>query len=179
MISSEKQSVEKSKMSEREMTIPTEDPIENVVVAVNQTDESVERFSFNLKAEEMIKSADSTKENMTSLLEEKLASLQRELDTTLKQLATSKTLQPRAFLRGGQVFGGEKRGLIRLEPRDLLRGRQLPQELEPIRLVTNVLTDSGDGSRMMSTDTTGEDGSVMFTQTNSVEERPVRYFYFI
>ena len=63
--SSEKQSVEKSKMSEREMTIPTEDPIENVVVAVNQTDESVERFSFNLKAEEMIKPAKS-KENITS-----------------------------------------------------------------------------------------------------------------
>ena len=191
MSSSEEQSVEKSELSEsvKEMTIFSEDPMENAVVAVDQTDESVERSSFNLRAEEMMKPADSAKENTTvtsskkDLLEEKLASLQRQLDATLKQLATSKRLEPATALNGGtgQVFEGAKIRLLRQEPRNLVRERQ-EQQLEPRRLVrarTNVLTD-GEGSRTTG-DTTAEDGRVamMFTQTNSVKEEPIRYFYFI
>ena len=191
MSSSEEQSVEKSELSEsvKEMTIFSEDPMENAVVAVDQTDESVERSSFNLRAEEMMKPADSAKENTTvtspkkDLLEEKLASLQRQLDATLKQLATSKRLEPATALNGGtgQVFEGAKIRLLRQEPKNLVRWRQ-EEELEPRRLVrprTNVLRD-GEGSRTMG-DTTGEDGraAMMFTQTNSVQEEPIRYFYFI
>ena len=191
MSSSEEQSVEKSELSEsvKEMTIFSEDPMENAVVAVDQTDESVERSSFNLKTKEMMKPADSAKENTTvtspkkGLLEEKLASLQRQLDATLKQLATSKRLEPAGALDGGtgQVFEGAKIRLLRQEPRNLVRERQ-EQQLEPRRLVrarTNVLTD-GEGSRTTG-DTTAEDGRVamMFTQTNSVQEEPIRYFYFI
>ena len=191
--SSEKQGVEKSELGEsvKEVTIFSEDPMENVVVAVNnQTDESVERSSFNLKAEEMRKPADSTKVNTTmsspkkDILEEKLASLQRRLDATLKQLAASKTVEPRASLRGGQLFEGGKGGLVRLDPRKLLRGRTLiEEELEPRRLVrerTNVLTDGEEGS-WMRTDTTSQEGRVamMFTQTDSVQEEPIRYFYLI
>ena len=185
--SSKKQGVEKSELGEsvKEVTIFSEDPMENVVVAVNnQTDESVERSSFNLKAEEMRKPADSTKVNTTmsspkkDILEEKLASLQRRLDATLKQLAASKTVEPRASLRGGQLFEGGKGGLVRLDPRKLLRGRTLiEEELEPRRLVrerTNVLTDGEEGS-------TSQEGRVamMFTQTDSVQEEPIRYFYLI
>ena len=183
MSSSEEQSVEKSELSEsvKEMTIFSEDPMENAVVAVDQTDESVERSSFNLKAKEMMKPAVTSPKK--GLLEEKLASLQRQLDATLKQLATSKRLEPATALNGGtgQVFEGAKIRLLRQEPRNLVRERQ-EQQLEPRRLVrarTNVLTD-GEGSRTTG-DTTAEDGRVamMFTQTNSVKEEPIRYFYFI
>ena len=49
-----------------------------------------------------------------------------------------------------------------------------------VRARSNMLTDE-EGSRMMK-DKTSEDGrgeNMMFTQTNSVREEPVRYFYFI
>ena len=189
---SENQSVENSEFGEsvKEMTIYNEDQTENAVVP-NQTDGSVERSSFNLKAQQIIKPSISRKRNTTTQrpnkdqLEERLASLQRQLDATLRQLVSSKTGEPTALLRGGRVFEEAKSGLIRLEPGNLQRGTKLSkeQELEGNTLVrarSNMLTDE-EGSRMVK-DKTSEDGrgeNMMFTQTNSVREEPVRYFYFI
>merc|ERR1711990_1346860 len=179
---SEKQSVENSEFSEsvKEMTIYSGDGMENAVVP-NQTDGSIESSS------KIIKPADSGKKNRRKQepnkdhLEERLASLQRQLDATLRQLASSKSVEPTALLRGGQLFEEGKRGLIRLEPGTLLRGKKLSmeEELEANTLDgrSNVLTD-GEGSRRTK-DTTGEDGrgAMVVTQTNSVQEEPVRYFY--
>ena len=189
---SENQSVENSEFGEsvKEMTLYNEDQTENAVVP-NQTDGSVERSSFNLKAQQIVKPAISRKRNTTTQrpnkdqLEERLASLQRQLDATLRQLVSSKTVEPTALLRGGRVFEEAKSGLIRLQPGNLLRGTKLSkeQELEANTLVrarSNMLTDE-EGSRMVK-DKTSEDGggeNMMFTQTNSVWEEPVRYFYFI
>merc|ERR1711990_223276 len=179
---SEKQSVEKSEFGEsvKEMTIYSGDGMENAVVP-NQTDGSVESSS------KIIKPADSGKKNRRKQepnkdhLEERLASLQRQLDATPRQLASSKSVEPTALLRGGQLFEEGKRGLIRLEPGTLLRGKKLSMEEElegnALDRRSNVLTD-GEGSRRAK-DTTGEDGrgAMVVTQTNSVQEEPVRYFY--
>ena len=182
-----KQSGENSEFSEsvKQMTIYSEDEM-----AANQTDESVEQSSFNSKAKQVVKPADSGKENTTvsspkkDHLEEKLASLQRQLDATLRQLATSKSVEPRAALTGAELFEEVKGGMLTFQPRTLVKGTTLPtdQELEGRTLVRNVF-QGGDiikGSRMFK-DTTVEGGRPTMTvaESNLLQEEPIRYFYFI
>ena len=182
-----KQSGENSEFSDsvRQMTIYSEDEM-----AANEIDRSVERSSFNTKAQLVLKAADSEKENTTvsspkrDLLKEKLAFLQRQLDATLSQLATSKTVEPRAALRGSGVFEEAKGGMPTFKPRNLVKGTTLPtdQDLEGRTLVQNVFQgeDVIEGSRMLK-DTTveGGRGDTTVTESNLLQGEPIRYFYFI
>merc|ERR1711971_905466 len=120
-----KQSGENREFSEsvRQMTIYREDEM-----VANKTEGSLERSSLDRKAQLVVKATNPRKENTTlsspnkDLLKERLASLQRQLDDTLRQLATSKRVEPRALFRGAELFEEVKGRMLTFEPRTPVKG---------------------------------------------------------
>jgi len=163
-----KQSGENSEFSEsvRQMTIYREGGM-----VANKTEGSLERSSLDTKAQLVVKPADSRNEN-EDLLKERLASLQRQLDATLRQLATSKRVEPRALFRGAELFEEAKGRMLTFEPRTPVKGTTLPHMFRGDDFVED---------QRMFKDPISEDGGfrMAVADSNSLQGEPIRYFYFI
>ena len=166
--SADKEMFKNSEFSANAKPMASYNQLENTVV-LNQTEKlrKVESSSFDLKDQPILKPAESMKKDTTlfspkkDLLEEKLASLQRQIDAALRQLAA--TSKPKTVLRSAEGR------LVRLGGPSALLKSSSNQEREPITLARKANVE---GSKVLK----DRDGRGAM---NLLEGEPIRYFYFI